>query len=98
MGAALSKFRIKQKELTIDGETVIVRGMSYAETRKFRETFASDKESAIPLVASMCCVQPRLSLEEANETATHVLMMINAAVFELSGMRDAIDEGNEKKV
>ena len=90
------KFRIPCKDLEIDGQKIVVRGMTYSETKRFREAYKADKESAIPLVASMCTLDPRLTLEEASDAPTHILMAINAAAFELSGMRG--DGADEKKV
>lgn len=91
------KFKIPERELDIDGQKIRVRGMTYSETKRFRETFRSDKEAAVPLVAHMCTLEPALSVEEAAEAPTHVLMAINNAVFELSGMRDTEGAGDEKK-
>lgn len=91
------KFKIPERELVIDEQIIRVRGMSYSETQKFRECYRKDKEAAVPLVASMCTLAPKLSLEEASDAPTHILLAINEAVFELSGMKAGKDEDGEKK-
>lgn len=79
-----NKFKLKDAEITVRDQQVIVRELTHRErTLVFKE---DDGYKQPPLVISMACLDPKLTLEEAGELPGEVSTAIYKAILDLSGM------------
>lgn len=88
----MSKFKLRQESLQIRDMEVTVRELSHGERNKFLEAFSTDKHTATSLVASMGCINPKMTIEEAAEEPGDVLEQIVDKILVLSHLKKAPDQ------
>lgn len=84
----MSKFKLKEADLTIDDQVVKVRALTQRERVEVIKTMvAEDKKMDGPiLLASLGLIEPKLTVKELEEEPAEAVELIANKVMELSGM------------
>lgn len=80
------KFPLKEKTLEIRGQKVLVRELTAAQKAEWSTGSQGDKLRAQFFLASLCCVDPVLTEEEAANSPSEVIDAIAECALELSGI------------
>lgn len=83
----MSKFKLKEKALTIRDMEVRVRELTHGERGKFAAEASKDSYRGPSLIAAMGAVEPKQTEEEWAGEPADVVQAVVDAILELSGMK-----------
>jgi hypothetical protein len=82
----MAKFKLKEATWKIRDMEVTVRELSQKEANQFSAAVVEDKGRGPATIASLGCIDPKMTEEEWSEESPLVLNEIVTKIIELSGM------------